>query len=105
MEIAHLEVSTQRHIDRMHKTAKVNYVHYGKTSKKAKSKPRPSGSSGSRVNAGNPRNPMERAEKFHYPLTSVGDVEKVGTKKVNLVKLRKQFAEAVEQRVIMRKHV
>ena len=30
MEIAWLEVSTQRHIDRMQETAKVNYVHYGK---------------------------------------------------------------------------
>ena len=37
--------------------------------------------------------PLERAGKFHYPLTSVGDVEKVGTRKVNLVKLWKQFAE------------
>ena len=55
MEIAWLEVSTQRHIDRMQETAKVNYVHYGKASKKAKGKPRPSGgsgsSSGSRVDA------------------------------------------------------
>ena len=55
LEIAQLEVSTQRHIDRMQKTDKVNYVQYGKGSKKGKSKPRPSGSSsGSRVNAGKP---------------------------------------------------
>ena len=46
MEIAQLEVSTQRHIDRIQETAKVNYVHYGKGSKKGKSKPGPSGSSG-----------------------------------------------------------
>ena len=64
MEIAQLEVSTQRHIDRMQETAKVNYVHYGKGSKKGKSKPRPSGGSGSssggggsRVNAGNTGKP------------------------------------------------
>ena len=50
-------------------------------------------------------NPMEKAGKFHYPLTSFGDVEKVGTRKVNLVKLWKQFAETVEQRVTMRKCV
>ena len=36
MEIARLEVSTQRHIDRMQETAKVNYVQYGKGSKKGK---------------------------------------------------------------------
>ena len=61
MEIAQLEVFTQRHIDRMQETAKVNYVHYGKGSKKGKSKPRSSDSSGSssggggsRVNAGKP---------------------------------------------------
>ena len=47
MEIAWLEVSNQRHIDRMQETTKVHYVHYGKASRKAKSKPRPSGSSGS----------------------------------------------------------
>ena len=40
---------------------------------------------------------MERAGNFHYPLMSVGDVAKVGTKKDNLVKLWKQFAEALEQ--------
>ena len=33
-EIARLEVSTQKHIDRMEDTAKVNYVQYGKGSKK-----------------------------------------------------------------------
>ena len=62
MEIARLEVSTQRHIDRMQETAKVNYVQYGKGSKlrnKSKSNGkfqvtannRSSGSSGS---TGNP---------------------------------------------------
>ena len=38
MEIARLEVSTQRHIDRMQETAKVNYVQYEKGSKTKKSK-------------------------------------------------------------------
>ena len=81
----------------MQETAKVNYVHYGKGSKKEKSKPRPSGgsgsssgSSGNRVNAGNPGKPSGKGRKFHYPLMSVIDVEKVGTRKVNLVKLWKQ---------------
>ena len=39
MEIARLEVSTQRHIDRMQETVKINYVQYGKGSKKSKSNP------------------------------------------------------------------
>ena len=38
MEIARLEVSMQKHIDRMQDTAKVNYVQYGKGSKKGKLK-------------------------------------------------------------------
>ena len=37
MEIARLKVSTQRHIDRILETARVNYVQYGKGSKKCKS--------------------------------------------------------------------
>ena len=36
MEIARLEVSTQRHIDRMQDTAKIKFVQYGKGSKKGK---------------------------------------------------------------------
>ena len=34
-------------------------------------------------------NLLERVRKFHYPLTSVGDVEKEDMKKVNPVKLWK----------------
>ena len=71
MEIARLEVSSQRHIDRMQETAKVNYVHYGKGSKKGKSKPRPSGGSsgsgGSRVNAGNTGKPSGKGKKVPLP--------------------------------------
>ena len=33
MEIARLEVSTQRHLDRMQETAKFNYVQSGKNKK------------------------------------------------------------------------
>ena len=58
----------------MQKTAKVNYVHYGKGSKKGKSKPRPSGGSGSssggsgnRVNAGNMRKPSGKGKKIPLP--------------------------------------
>ena len=73
MEIAQLKVSTQRHIDRMQETAKVNYVHYGKGPKKGKSKPRPSGSSGSsggsgsRVNTGNTGKPSGKGKKVPLP--------------------------------------
>ena len=65
MEIARLEVSTQRHIDRMQETAKVRYVQYGKGSKaKSKPKPKPSGGNGSssiggRVNVGNHSKPSK----------------------------------------------
>ena len=38
MEIARLEVSTQQHLDRMQKTAKVKYVQYGKSTKGKKGK-------------------------------------------------------------------
>ena len=38
MEIARLEVSTQHHLDTMQKTAKVNYVQYGKLTKHKKGK-------------------------------------------------------------------
>ena len=50
-------------------------------------------------------NILERARKFHYPLTSAGDVEKEGIKKVNSVKLWKQCVETVEPRDSMRKCV
>ena len=50
-------------------------------------------------------NLLERVRKFHYPLTSVGDVEKDDIKKVNPVKLWKQCVETVEPRDILRKYV
>ena len=52
-----------------------------------------------------PPNQMERVGKFHYPMTSVGDVAKEDIRKDILVKLCKQFVEAVEQGVTMRKCV
>ena len=50
MEIAHLEVSAQKHIDWMQETVKVNYVQYRKGAKGKKHKPRTSGSGGSSAN-------------------------------------------------------
>ena len=63
MEIAQLEVSTQRHIDRMQEAAKVNYVQYGKGNKKSNPKPRPSGSSGSGGSSVNARKPSKLTGK------------------------------------------
>ena len=70
MEIAWLEVSTQKHLNRMQETAKINYIQYGKGSKtKERPKPRPSGSSGSngggggRVNTANTRKPTKLTGK------------------------------------------
>ena len=58
----------------MQETAKVNYVHYGKGSKKGKGKPRPSGGSGSSsgsggssVNAGKPSKPNGKGRKVPLP--------------------------------------
>ena len=57
MEIARLEVSMQKHIDRMKDTAKINYVQNGKNSKKSKSKPgmfqQPTANGSSGGNSGN----------------------------------------------------
>ena len=50
-------------------------------------------------------NLLKKVRKFHYPLTSIGDVEKAGIKKVNPVKLWKPCVETVEPRDIMVKCV
>ena len=84
MEIARLEVSMQRHIDRMQETAKVNYVQYGKNSKK-KSKPGKFQQTYEQVVAvleavetlETLLNMVERVRKFHYLQTFPGDVVKI----------------------------
>ena len=63
MKIAQLEVSTQRHIDRMQETTKVNYVQYGKGSKKGKSKGKSSTNSGGSGNSGSTGNPSKSGGK------------------------------------------
>ena len=96
----------------MQETARVNYVHYGKGSKKSRGKSRPSGScssssggSGSSVNIGKPSKPSGKVGKFHYPLTSVGDVAKGDTRKDIPVRQWKQFVEVMEQKDTMKKCV
>ena len=75
----------------MQKTAKVNYVHCGRGSKKGKSKPRPVVAVATVVVAvaaesmlETQDNLLERVRKFHYPLTSVGYVEKEDIRKTTL---------------------
>ena len=69
MEIAHLEVSTQKHIDRMQETAKVNYVQYGKGSKRGKLKSSGKGSTsgGGSGSSGSPSKPSEKGKKDSLP--------------------------------------
>ena len=70
MEIARLEVSTQRHLDRMQETAKVNYVQYGKSSKR-KSKPgkfqQPTANGSSGRSSGNPSKSGGKGKKVPLP--------------------------------------
>ena len=69
MEIAWLEVSTQRHIDRMQETAKVNYIQYGKGSKKGKAKSSRKGSTsgGSSGSNGKPSRSSGKGKKVPFP--------------------------------------
>ena len=70
MEIARLEVSTQRHLDRMQETAKVNYVQYGMISKKSKSKtgkfPQPTVNGSSGGSSGNPSKSSGKGKKVPF---------------------------------------
>ena len=107
MEIARLEISMQRHIDRMQDTIKINYVQYGKSSKSKMSKPGKfkqctvNGSSGG--SSGTFLNMVERVRKFHYLQTFAGDVVKADTRKDNLVKHWKQCAGTVPSKDTLRK--
>ena len=73
MEIAHLEVSTQKHINQMQETVKVNYVQYGKGAKGKKCKPRTSGNSGGGGSSAN-------AEKCSGSNASAGEAKSKGKK-------------------------
>ena len=74
MEIARLEVSTQKHIDQMQETVKVNYVQYGKGSKSKKCKPRTSGNSGGGGGS------IVNAEECSGSNTSAGEPKSKGKK-------------------------
>ena len=73
MEIAHLEVSTQKHIDQMQETVKVNYMQYGKGSKSKKCKPRTSDNSDSGASSVN-------AEECSGSYASAGEPKSKGKK-------------------------
>ena len=108
MEIARLEVSTQRHIDRMQETAKVNYIQYGKGSKKGKQNPVEKAQQVVVVVVAaveNPPVPVERVRKFHYPQTFVGDVVKEDIRKGNPVRQWKPSVGTVPYKDITRKCV
>ena len=72
MEIARLEVSTQNHLDRMQETAKINYVQYGKSTKKKNGKmshhstPSTGSNRGSRGH-GTQSKPSEKGRKVPLP--------------------------------------
>ena len=70
MEIARLEVSMQRHIDRMQETAKVNCVQYGRN-KKPKPKPRkfqqPTANGSFGGSSGNPSKSSRKGKKVSLP--------------------------------------
>ena len=108
MEIARLEVSTQRHIDRMQEMAKVNYVQFGKN---RKFKPKPgkfqqmSTGGGSSGSSGNPSKSSGKGRKFHYLQTFAGVVAKADTRKDNHAKQWKQCAGIVPSKDTLRKSV
>ena len=92
-----LDKFPHRHIDRMQETAKVNYVQYGKGSKKGKANLVEGAQQVVAVVAAveNPPETVERVRKFHYPQTFVGDVVKEDIKRGNPVKQWKQSAGTV----------
>ena len=63
MEITRLDISKQKHIDRMQDTAKVNYVQYGKGSKKGKLKSSGSNNSGGSGDSGSTGGPPKSSGK------------------------------------------
>ena len=113
MEIAHLEVSTQKHINQMQKTVKVNYMQYGKGAKGKKCKPKTSGNSGGSGSSANAEEcsgstpvlvkPNPKARNPHYLRTSVGGVEKQDTRKARSARHLSRSAGIVESRDTTRK--
>ena len=105
MEITRLEVSTQKHIDRIQDTAKINYVQYGKGSKKGKLKSsgsKNSGSSGNSGSTGGPPKSSGKGKESSIPNRHLlGDVAKADIRKDNLARQWKQCAGTVQD--IMKK--
>ena len=92
MEIARLEVSTQQHLDSMQKTAKVNYLQYGKSTKGKKGKKSTQSGAGAISHRGNrghgmSSKPSGKGRKFHSCKTLATDVGKADTKRYRTAKL------------------
>ena len=66
MEIAQLEVSTQRHINKKQETAKINYIQHGKGSKKGKAKSSGKGSANG-GSSGKPSSSSGKGKKVLLP--------------------------------------
>ena len=108
MEIAHLEVSIQKHIDRLQETTKVNYVQYGKGSKtgKPKSSGKGSTSGGSSGSSGKPTKPSGKGRKVPLPTDICWRCGKRRHQKGQPCKaVRSSLYETVPQKDIMRKCV
>ena len=108
MEIVGLEVSTQRHIERMQETAKVNYIQYGRNKKpkpkpgKFHQQPTANGSSGS---SENPSKFSGKGKKVPLPTDICWHVVKVDTRKDSHVRQWKQCAGIVPSKDTLRKSV
>ena len=90
----------------MRETAKVNYIQYGKGSKRGKSKSNGKGSTSGGIAVAAvaaveiPPDPVERVRKFHYPQTFVGDVVKEGIKRGNLFSSGSSLQELLHKRTL-----
>ena len=106
MKIARLEISTRDILTECRKQPRPTMCIMGKDPRKERANQDPVVAVVVAVAAESTlENLLERARKFHYPLTSVGAVEKVDIRKVNPARQWKQFAGTLEPRDIMRKCV
>ena len=109
MEIARLEVSTQHHLDRMQDTVKVNYVQYGKSTKKKGKKSAQSGASGGNHRGdrghGTSSKPSGKGKKLPFPQDTCYRCGKNRHQKTQDCKLWMLCAEVVEKRDTLRKSV
>ena len=101
METARLEVSTQHHLDRMQDIVKVNYVQYGKSTKKRVRSLHSLEQVGTVTGATEAMEQVlslvEKARSFHSHKTLATDVAKTDTRKHRTAKIWTLCAEVVEK--------